>query len=265
MIRHITIGQYYPVDSLIHRLDARTKFISSFIFIILLFVANRFEHYAVLAFFLFFIIYLAKIPIRFMLKGLKPIVFLIVFALIVNLFFTPGDVVFSWKFISITKQGLYQGGIMMIRLILLIMSSSILTLSTSPIELTDAIESITSPLKRIGFPSHEIAMMMSIALRFIPTLLEETDKIIKAQMARGADFESGNILKRAKSFIPILVPLFISAFNRADELAFAMEARCYRGGVGRTKLRELKYQTRDYVSLALMVVVSVGIVLWRVL
>ena len=259
MIRDITIGQYYPTSSPIHKLDPRTKILITFAYIIGLFFIDQFIGYAFVALCFYAAVRVSKVPLKFMLKGLKSIMFILLFTVVLNIFFTTtGNVLWSWSIFTITDQGLMIAAKMGIRLILLIVGSSLLTLTTSPIELTDGIESLLSPFKKIGVPAHEIAMMMSIALRFIPILLEETDKIMKAQMARGADFESGNIIQRAKAMIPIMVPLFISAFRRAEELAMAMEARCYRGGVGRTRLHSLVYKKRDYVAFSIAVLFFVG-------
>lgn len=252
MIRDITIGQYYPAASSIHKLDPRTKISMVFIYIVGLFFVNQWIGYLFVALCFYAAVKISHVPFKFIMKGLKSILFILIFTVVLNVFFTStGKTLWSWKFLTITDEGLIIAGQMGLRLILLIVGSSLLTLTTSPIELTDGIESLLSPLRKIGVPAHEIAMMMSIALRFIPILLEETDKIMKAQMARGADFETGNIMHRAKAMIPILVPLFISAFRRADELAMAMEARCYRGGVGRTRLHSLKYEKQDYFSFCL--------------
>lgn len=264
MLRDITIGQYYPTDSWIHKLDPRVKIVSTFIFIIALFIANRYIGYGFTLLFLGLVILLSKVPIRYMLKGLKAIFIIILITVALNIFMTPGEnVLWAYKGIRITGEGLYTAGLMAIRLIFLIIGSSILTLTTSPIQLTDGIENLLSPFKKIGIPAHEIAMMMTIALRFIPILLEETDKIMKAQMARGADFESGGIIKRAKSLIPLLVPLFISAFRRADELAMAMEARCYRGGENRTRMKQLIIEGCDYVALSAMGVFTLAMIVIR--
>ena len=255
MIRDITIGQYFPAESWIHKLDPRVKIMSTLIFIIALFVANRYIGYLFTFIFMATVIYLSKVPVKYMLKGIKAILVIIILTVALNIFMTPGEkVLWSYKSINITAEGLYIAGIMALRLIFLIIGSSVLTLTTSPIQLTDGLEKLLNPFKKIGIPAHEIAMMMTIALRFIPILLEETDKIMKAQMARGADFESGGIIKRAKSLIPLLVPLFISAFRRADELAMAMEARCYRGGENRTRMKQLKIKKQDYVAM-----VSIGL------
>ncbi len=254
MLKDITIGQYFPGDTLVHKLDPRVKIISSILFIIALFFVKDFYPYIFIVLFIATVVKTAKLPIKFIIKGLKPLMFIIIITFIINLLFTKGEVLFSLGPISITKEGIIQSVFMALRLILLIVGTSLLTLTTSPIALTDGIESLLSPFRKIGLPSHELAMMMTIALRFIPTLLEETDKIMKAQMARGADFESGNILNRAKSLVPLLVPLFINAFRRADELATAMEARCYRGGEGRTRLNELKFDKKDSLILLSLIV-----------
>lgn len=255
MIRDITIGQYYPSASLVHKLDPRTKILMTFAYIIGLFFVESFIGYAFVALSFYAAVKVSKVPFKFILKGLKSILFILIFTVLLNMFFTTGgNIIFRLGFIKVTDLGIITAAKMGIRLSLLIVGSSLLTLTTSPIELTDGIENLLSPFRRIGVPAHEIAMMMSIALRFIPILLEETDKIMKAQMARGADFESGNIIQRAKSMIPIMVPLFISAFRRADELAMAMEARCYRGGVGRTRLHSLKYRKQDFTTFAVGIV-----------
>lgn len=253
MIKDMTLGQYYPVDSMIHRLDPRTKFIISFVYILAIFFLKEAYQYALLFIGLLGVIKLSKVPLAFIIRGIKPIVFILMFAFIMNLFLTPGEVLWSFWKITITKEGLRLAFLMMARLFLLIMGSSLLTLTTSPIKLTYALESLFSPLARFGFPVSEMAMMMGIALRFIPTLTSETDKIMKAQMARGADFESGNIFRRAKSLIPILVPLFLSSIQRAIELADAMEARCYHGGEGRTRFHELSYKKTDYFALTIFI------------
>lgn len=264
MLRDITLGQYYPVDSVIHRLDPRVKFGGTFIYIVSLFIINNLIGYFVAGVFLMICIYLSKVPVKFMLKGMKSIAVILLFAIVFNVFLTQGEVIWSWWKLSITKEGLITAGQMTVRLIFLVMGSSIMTLTTTPNNLTDAIESILKPLKIFRLPVHEIAMMMSIALRFIPILLEETDKIMKAQMARGADFESGNILKRAKNMVPILVPLFISAFRRANDLAMAMEARCYRGGDGRTKMKPLKYHSIDAIGYVVLIGYLAGCICLRV-
>jgi len=249
MIKNITIGQYIPGDSYVHKLDPRIKISLSMLFVIGLFLVNNFVGYIFIVPFIFFIILISKLKFQYIYKGLKPIFILLLITGILNIFMIQGKtVLFAFKFIVIYKEGVYTASFMMLRLIFLIVGTSILTLTTSPIELTDGIEKLLNPFKRIGIPAHELAMMMTIALRFIPTLIDETDKIMKAQMARGADFETGNIFSRAKNLIPLLVPLFISSFRRADELAMAMEARCYRGGEGRTRMKQLKLTYRDVIA-----------------
>jgi len=250
MLREITLGQYYPVDSFIHRLDPRVKLAGTFLFLIALFIVNSWTAYAVLALVLFGFILLSKVPFSFMVRGLKSVLFLLLLSVSFNLFLTPGEELFRFFFLKMTKEGLQIASMMAIRLVMLVLSSSILTLTTTPNALTDGMEKGLGIFKVFHFPVHEIAMMMSIALRFIPILVEETDKIMKAQMARGADFESGNILRRAKSMIPILVPLFVSAFRIAQDLAMAMEARCYRGGAGRTRMNEIKFDKLDFMAIA---------------
>lgn len=264
MLRDITLGQYYHEDSPIHRLDPRNKIVGSLIFMLSLFLFNNFICYAIAALFLFVVIMLSKVPVKFIFKGMKSIFFLMMLTVVYNLFLTTGDVLVKFWIFSITKQGIIAAVYMLIRLTLLITGSSVMTLTTTPSRLTDGLESLMKPLKIFRVPVHEIAMMMSIALRFIPILMEEMDKIMKAQMARGADFESKNIVKRVKSLIPLLVPLFISAFRRANDLALAMEARCYRGGEGRSKMRPLKYEKRDIGAylvcfLYFALIVSLGI------
>ncbi len=246
MIRDITIGQYYPANSVIHRLDPRVKIVSTLIFLVSLFVQKSVLGYVIATVFLAAVIRISKVPLKFIIKGLKPIVVLLLITVLFNLFLNKGgEILIHFWIFTITENGLQISVYMAIRLIYLIMGSSIMTFTTTPNGLTDGIERLLRPLNRFRVPVHEIAMMMSIALRFIPILLEETDKIMKAQIARGADFESGSIIQRAKAMIPILVPLFVSAFRRANDLAMAMEARCYRGGDGRTKMKPLIYQTRD--------------------
>ena len=248
MIRDITLGQYYHADSVIHRLDPRVKLATTILFIISLFIFDGIMGYLVAAAFLVLVIKLSKVPFKFMIKGMKAILFLLLITVGFNLFLTPGEPLVSFWVLKITKEGVKIAGLMAIRLTFLVIGSSVMTLTTTPNQLTDGLEKMLGPLKKIHVPVHEIAMMMSIALRFIPILMEETDKIMKAQMARCADFESGNILKRAKNMVPLLVPLFISAFRRADDLAMAMEARCYRGGEFRTKMKPLHYERRDFVA-----------------
>lgn len=257
-MREITIGQYIPGKSVVHRLDSRTKIAITLGYMVLLFVLDKFCGYAFPLVFIALATILSGISIRYMLKGLKPLVFIIGLTFILNSFMIKGRVIYTIGPLDLTYEGLSQGAFMAIRLILLIVGTSLLTLTTSPISLTDGIERLLSPFKVIGVPAHELAMMMTIALRFIPTLLEETDKIMKAQMARGADFESGNLINRAKNLVPLLVPLFISAFRRADELAMAMEARCYRGGENRTRMKEMKMTTMDFATLAIFGIFLAG-------
>jgi energy-coupling factor transport system permease protein len=254
MLKNITIGQYLPGESFIHKLDPRTKILISIFFIICLFIIDKFIGYTVIIAFLLAIILIAKIPFRFIFNGLKPVFLLIALTAILNIFMTrgpEGTEVFSIGFLKVYPEGLNIAAFMAIRLVLLIIGTSLLTLTTSPIELTDGIEKLLKPIgKEIA---HELAMMMTIALRFIPTLIDETDKIMKAQKARGADFESGGVIKKAKSLVPLLVPLFISSFRRADELAMAMEARGYRGGAGRTRMKVLKFSSKDTIAFILFV------------
>ena len=243
-----------------HRLDPRVKLIGTLVFIVSLFLFDTFVGYILAGLFLFGVIKLSKVPFKFIVKGLKAVVILLIFTLIFNVFLTPGEPIFTLGFIKVTKEGLRTAAFMGIRLVFLILGSSLMTFTTTPNQLTDGLENLLGPLKKIHVPVHEVAMMMSIALRFIPILLEETDKIMKAQQARGADFESGKLIQRAKAMIPILVPLFISAFRRASDLAMAMEARCYRGGNGRTKMKPLKYKKRDYITFLLFVAYIGGII-----
>ena len=265
MLRDITLGQYYQTDSVLHRLDPRVKLIGTFAFIVGLFLAGNVAGYAVAAIFLVSMIKLSHVPVKFMLKGMKAIAFLIVITVVFNTFMTPGEVLIQvWK-LKVTKEGLIMAAKLAVRLSFLIVGSSIMTLTTTPNQLTDAIESVMGPLKRLHVPVHEVAMMMSIALRFIPILLEETDKIMKAQIARGADFESGNLIQKAKNMVPLLVPLFISAFRRANDLAMAMEARCYRGGDSRTKMKPLIYRRRDVLGYGVIISFLALVIVTRVL
>lgn len=267
MLRDITLGQYYQTDSVIHRLDPRVKLVTTLCFIISLFIVDNWVGYVIAGLFLLMAIKLSKVPFKFMIRGMKSIIFLLLVAVIFNLFLTPGEpLVTFWK-ITITREGLRLAVFMAVRLVFLIMGSSVMTLTTTPNQLTDALEKLLKPLKIFKVPVHEIAMMMSIALRFIPILLEETDKIMKAQIARGADFESGNLIKKAKSLVPLLVPLFISAFRRANDLAMAMEARCYRGGEQRTKMKPLIYKKRDFLAYGTVICylatcIVLGKILW---
>lgn len=258
MLRDITLGQYYQADSVIHRLDPRVKLGTTVLFIISLFVFNGFWGYLVAALFLVLVIRLSTVPFKFMVKGMKSIVFLLSITIVFNLFLTPGEpIVQLWKF-TVTREGLRLAILLSIRLGFLIIGSSVMTLTTTPNQLTDGLERMLRPLNKIKVPVHEIAMMMSITLRFIPILMEETDKIMKAQLARCADFDSGNLIKKAKSLVPLLVPLFISAFRRANDLAMAMEARCYRGGDHRTRMKPLHYEKRDYIAYVIVVCYLVG-------
>lgn len=260
MIRDITLGQYYPEQSVIHRLDARTKILGTLLYIIEIFLVNSFAGFGLVILALGVLIGISKVPVRFIFKGLKAVVFIILLTFVLNLFMFDGTVLWHWKFLTITYEGLYRSCFMALRLILLIIGTSMLTLTTKPMELTDGLEKLLKPFKRFGLPSHEIALMMSIALRFIPTLLEETDKIMKAQQARGADFESGNLIQRVKNMIPILIPLFVGSFRIAQDLALAMEARCYHGGVGRTRMKEIVFSRRDGVT-GVLLAVFLGIVI----
>ncbi len=260
MIRDITIGQYYPAESRIHRLDPRVKIVCTLLFLISLFIQNSFTGYVIATVFLGTVIHLSKVPLKYILKGLKPIVILLMFTVVMNLFLTRGgETLFHYGIFTITENGLRTSVFMAVRLMYLVTGSSIMTFTTSPNGLTDGMEKLLQPLNKVNIPVHEVAMMMSIALRFIPILLEETDKIMKAQMARGADFESGNIIQRAKAMIPILVPLFVSAFRRANDLAMAMEARCYHGGEGRTKMKPLKYKGRDRAAYAVTILYTAAV------
>lgn len=266
MLRDITLGQYYQTESVIHRLDPRVKLAGTVIFIISLFCFDNIWGYVCAAVFLAVVIRLSKVPFKFMIKGMRSILILLLVTVVFNLFLTPGEAVVTFWKLTITKEGIRIAGFMVLRLTMLIIGSSVMTLTTTPNNLTDGMEKAMRPLKIFHLPVHEVAMMMSIALRFIPILLEETDKIMKAQIARGADFESGNLIKKAKAMVPLLVPLFISAFRRANDLAMAMEARCYRGGEGRTKMKPLIYKKRDAIAyLILFAYLGGSIVVGRIL
>lgn len=266
MLTDITIGQYIPHNSVIHKLDPRIKIIATFVFIIAVFMAKSFYSYLLLFLFTISVILSSKIRFITVLKSIKPIAVLIVFTALINMFLNGGDdILIKFGFLTVTCTGIKSAVAMSLRLVLLVTGTSLLTYTTAPIMLTDGIESLLSPLKKIGFPSHELAMMMTIAIRFIPTLLEETDKIIRAQKARGADFESGNVIKRTKALIPVLVPLFINSFRRADDLALAMECRCYRGGEGRTRLKQLKIQRADIFGLVIMTVFISAVVILNII
>ena len=264
MLKDITLGQYFPGSSLAHRLDPRTKLMLTVLYIVILFCATSFVSYGLVAALLVVGIKVSGVAPKALVRGLKPILFIICFTAVLNLFYTPGDELASFWIFTITRQGVATAFFMVLRITMLIMGTFLLTYTTSPIALTDGLESLLGPLKKLKVPVHELAMIMSIALRLIPTLIEETDKIMSAQKARGADFESGSLLDRARALVPVLVPLFISAFRRADELAVAMECRCYHGGQGRTKLHVLRYQARDYlVLLAYAAVLAAVLVLGR--
>lgn len=263
MLKNITLGQYFPGDSLIHRLDPRTKLLATIALIAIVFVSQGFSGFLLIALFVLACAASTEIHLKFLIRGLKPIFFIIIFTFILNLFFqTGGRELVHVGFIRITEDGLRMASFMAVRLILLVVCSQLLTLTTSPISLTDGLESLFRPLQVIHFPAHEIAMMMAIALRFIPTLMDEADKIMKAQKARGANFETGSIVQRAKAMVPLLVPLFVGAFRRAEELALAMDARCYRGGAGRTRMKQLKYQRIDALAgIALLLLLAAVIAL----
>lgn len=264
MLKDITLGQYFPGNSPVHRLDPRTKLIFLVVYIVALFTAVSWLSYAVMFAFLASAIAISKIPLKSLVRGMKPLVLILVFTGILNIFFTPGETkLVSFWVITITLEGLVRAFFMMLRILMLITGTFLLTYTTSPISLTDGLESLLGPLKVLRMPVHELAMMMCIALRFIPTLIEETDKIMSAQKARGADFESGNLMTRVKALVPILVPLFISAFRRADELATAMECRCYQGGDGRTKMKLLRYKRLDYNAFVISVVLLAAVILLR--
>lgn len=256
MLTDITLGQYYPGDSFLHRMDPRAKILCTMIFIVAIFLANNLWSYLLVAGFTFLAIAMSGVPASLIWKAIKPLWIILVFTMGIHVLTTPGNELFTWKFIHISEEGIRNGLIMTLRLVFLIAFSSLLTYTTSPIVLTDGIEALLMPFKRFGVPAHELAMMMTIALRFIPTLLEETDRIMKAQSSRGADFANGNLWQRAKNMVPLLVPLFISAFRRADDLATAMEARCYRGGEGRTKMHQLAYTWRDRNAFLAVILVT---------
>ena len=260
MLSNITMGQYYPTDSIVHRLDPRVKILLTIAFIVGIFLVHSLWGYALALVFVYFMARLSHVPFKMLMRGLRPLRFILVLTFVLNLFFSgEGTVLWQWSFITITQEGLSRAVHYCLRLLFLVIGTSLLTLTTSPVSLSDGLELLLSPLKVIHFPAHELAMMMTIALRFIPTLLEEADKIMKAQMARGADFESGNLLARAKAMVPLLVPLFVSAFRRAGDLAMAMESRCYRGGEGRTRLRVLKLTRADLYA-SLVVAAFVGLI-----
>ncbi len=262
MLRDITLGQYYPGNSVIHRMDPRFKIVATLVYIVGLFLVNQFIGFIFPLVCLVLAIAVSRVPLSFILRGMKPVIIILVCTFVVNIFMIDGgEVLVDFGFTDITSQGLKSAVFLASRLIMLIVVSSLLTYTTKPVMLTDGLESLLKPLKIVGLPAHELAMMMSIALRFIPTLLEETDKIMKAQMARGADFETGSLMNRLRGLVPILIPLFISALRRAEDLAMAMEARCYKGGEGRTRLHTLKFSGRDWVGTVIMVAMMVGIVI----
>ena len=263
MLKDITLGQFFPGNSVIHRLDARCKLLLVIVYIVALFLCKSYASYGLAFLFLATAIALSRIPIKALFKGMKALLIIIIFTAAINMLYTPGEPLAEFWIFTITKEGVRNAFFLVLRIIMLISGTFLLTYTTSPIDLTDGLESLLSPLKKIGFPVHELAMMMSIALRFIPTLIEETDKIISAQKARGADFETGNIFRRAKALVPILIPLFISAFRRAEELSTAMECRCYHGGKGRTKMKQLQYHFCDAVAGSVTLCVLAGIVVLR--
>lgn len=265
MLKDITIGQYFPGKSALHKLDPRMKIVLTLAYVVLLFAANNIWGLLVGVVFLIIAYGISRIPPKMILKSLKPVVPIIIFTAILNMFFIEGESIFKWWIINVTREGVSTAVLMAVRIICLIAGTSLLTYTTSPIALTDGIERLMSPLKKLRFPVHELAMMMTIALRFIPTLIEETEKIMSAQKARGADMESGGLIQRAKALIPILIPLFVSAFRRADELALAMECRCYRGGDGRTRMKQLKMQAVDFVSAAFVALCIAGVIAINIL
>lgn len=265
MLGDITIGQYYPGDSFLHKLDPRTKIVAVLIYMISLFVVNNFYGLLGMLGVSVAVVTISRIPLKYFFRGLKMIVFIVLLTVALQMFMTPGTIVWQWGILKITAEGIKQAVFMGTRLVLLISITSILTLTTTPIALTDGIEHLLKPFQRIGIPAHELAMMMSIALRFIPTLVEETDKIMKAQAARGANFDSGNIIEKVKALVPLLVPLFLSAFQRADELAIAMEARCYHGGANRTRLKALQYTKCDLLAASFCICMTVLAVCSRAL
>ena len=259
MLKDVTLGQFFPGKTIVHRLDPRTKLVSVILYIVALFLANGWISNAVMVFTLFFCVALSRIPPKALFKGLKPLIFIVVFTGLLNLFYTDGRTLVQFWKLRITYEGLQRSVFMVLRIILLVSGTFLLTYTTSPLAITDGLENLLSPLKRLKVPVHELAMMMSIALRFIPTLIEETDKIMSAQKARGADFETGSLVQRAKALLPVLVPLFVSAFRRADELATAMECRCYHGGEGRTRMKTLQMQTADWLALLFWCLVLAGV------
>jgi energy-coupling factor transport system permease protein len=264
MMEKMIFGRYVPADSVIHRMDPRSKLIVIFLFVCIIFLANNAFTYVIIGIYTFLMLGLSKVPLRFLYAGLKPVLWLVVFTLALQLFFTKqGPLLYHWGPISIYEEGVRQGIFISLRFLLLILMTSLLTLTTTPIEITDGLETLLQPLNKIRFPVHEMALMMSISLRFIPTLMQETDKIMKAQIARGVEFSSGPIKDRIKAVIPLLIPLFVSSFKRAEELAIAMEARGYRGGVGRTKYRKLSWETKDSLQIGVLVIITILLFLLR--
>ena len=260
MLKDITLGQYFPGNTVVHRLDPRTKLLMVVVYIVALFLAKWWVSYGVMLAFLVTAVMLSHIKPKALFRGLKPLIVIMVFTALINLFYSDGEVLVKFWIFRITREGIVQAAFLVLRIMMLVTGTFLLTYTTSPIALTDGMESLLSPLKKLHFPVHELSMMMSIALRFIPTLIEETDKIISAQKARGADFESGNIFRRAKALVPILVPLFVSAFRRADELATAMECRCYHGDEGRTRMKQLTWCTRDTLAMVWSALVLAGVI-----
>lgn len=266
MLKDITLGQYFPIHSPLHRMDPRTKILLLVFHIVAIFMANNAITYGLVTLLTFSIMLMSRVPVKMYFRGLKPILFVIIFTAILNIFLTPGNKIDVWGYETpMTWEGLVLAGKMALRLVLLIISSSALTYTTSPIVLTDGIEKLLTPFSKLGLPTYELAMMMSIAIRFIPTLIEETDKIMKAQKARGADFESGSLIRRVKALAPMLVPLFISAFRRADELAVAMESRCYQGGNQRTRLNEIHFSGIDFLAAAVFLLFFAAVIVLRII
>ena len=266
-MKNVALGQYYPADSILHRLDPRMKVVLALVYIVLTFLCKNMFSFVLLLFSAFFLIFMSKIPLKIILRSLKPVIFILAFTVIINVFWMRGStLLFEWKFIHIYLEGIYQSLFIVVRIFALIVGTSVLlTYTTTPIQLADGIERLLSPLKKIKVPVHDFAMLMTLALRFIPTLMEETDRIMMAQKSRGADFTNGGLIKRAKALIPILIPLFVSAFRRADELATAMECRCYHGGDGRTRMTVLRCKARDYVSALLMLVTLAAVIVLNII
>lgn len=261
MLKDITLGQYFPGNTIVHRLDPRTKLLFVVFYIIALFTAKSWISFSIILAVLVVCVALSKVSLKTIFKGLKPLLIIIIFTAVLNMFFTQGEPIVEFWVITITKEGIVKAVLMVLRIVMLITGTLLLTYTTSPLALTDGLEALLRPLKKIHVPIHELSMMMSIALRFIPTLIEETDKIMSAQKARGADFESGNLIEKAKALLPLLVPLFVSAFRRADELAVAMESRCYHGDSGRTRMKQLEMQWQDIVTVTLSAVLMIGIII----